>query len=192
MTTLPNVRLFKQFAGKAGLGVLLIGALLAGVSVLPAAAQSTYASETSGGDATASELAQMLTSTVDSQRIRALQRVTELAYHTPDVDLAPTVPALVDIYNNDPDKRYRLAAVSALHAIGDEYGMKQIRKRVLREPSLSVQYAAVGALLHHLGPHAFSGEAGAVSVARNIIARKEEAGRLSRTQQAAPIVAEKN
>lgn len=190
MTTLPNVRLFAQSAIKAGLSVLLIGALLTGASVLPAAAQSAHIPETPAGDVAVSELAQMLTSTVDAQRIRALQRVTELAYHTPDVDLTPAVPALVDIYNNDPDKRYRLAAVSALHAIGDEQGMRQVRERVLREPSLSVQYAAVGALLHHLGPYAFSG--GDVPIARNIIARKEEAGRLSRTQQAAPVVAEKN
>jgi hypothetical protein len=187
MTTLPNIRLFAQSAIKAGLGVVLIGVLLTGVSILPVAAQSTH---TPDGDATVSELAQMLTSTVDAQRIRALQRVTELAYHTPDVDLTSAVPALVDIYNNDPDKRYRLAAVSALHAIGDEQGMRQVRKRVLREPSLSVQYAAVGALLHHLGPYAFSG--GDVPIARNIIARKEEAGRLSQTQQPAPVVADKN
>jgi HEAT repeat protein len=139
-----------------------------------------------------SELAQMLTSANDVQRIYALQRVTELAYHAPDVNLTAAIPALVGMYNKDPDKRYRLAAVSALHAIGDEHGMQQVRKRVLHEPSLSVQYAAVGALLHHYGPQAFGSDAKTVALARNIIARKEEAGHLSQTQQAAPVVAEKN
>jgi hypothetical protein len=89
------------------------------------------------------------------------------------------VPALLEIYGHDPDEAYRLAAVTALHSIGDEAGMKQVRQRFAEEPSLVVQYVSVCALIDLYGPKAFGRDREAVALARNVLARKHEAQRLA-------------
>ena len=182
MTTQQQARFFTLQVLLITLCIVVMG----GVNTVTA--QSARPSEKTVEDImTASELIQMLTSPIDAQRNRAFHLVTDLAYRSPEVDLTSTVPVLVDIYKNDPGKAYRLAAVSALYAIGDEAGMKQIRERVLQEPSLMVQYVSLSALLDYFGPGAFGADAEAVELARNILIRQQEASRLAKTQQTVPV-----
>lgn len=57
----------------------------------------------------------------------ALQNVIYFATHHADkLRLDRTVPTLIDIYREHTDERYRMLALSALHAVGDEEGMAQL------------------------------------------------------------------
>ena len=187
MTTQSTIRLFAIRCLQTGLCVLLAIGLLTSAGASTAFAQSAHSPEAPAEDeATVSELVQMLASPIDAERDEALFQVTNHAYHSPDVDLTPAVPALVDIYQNDPDAVYRFAAVAALSAIGDETGMQVVRKRALQDPSLKVQYASIAALLDYYGPHVFGSDAEAVALANNVLARKQEFTRLAQVQQADP------
>lgn len=64
-----------------------------------------------------------------------------------------------------------------LYFIGDETGMQQVRQRFEQEPSLVVQYISVCALIDHYGPKAFGRDEEAVTLARNVLARKHTAER---------------
>lgn len=175
-----------KFTLRALISALFI-LVMSGIS-FPVAAQ--FAGDTGTMAETAAidaELIQMLRSPDEGQRDSAFGRVTDLAYRSSEINLAPLVPILVDIYKNDSDSGYRLAAVSALYAIGDEAGMKQVRKRALQEPSLLVQYVSVSAVLDYFGPTAYGTDAEAVKLARNVLARTDEARRLAQMQQAVPI-----
>lgn len=165
---------------KARICVVLVSGLLASVGALPTTAQPAQSSAAPAVKAmTAHELAQMLTSPSAAEREEAFYQITNLAYRSPEVDLTPTIPVLTDIITNDPDERDRLTAVSALCAIGDESGMQRVRQRFTEEPSLVVQYVSVGALLDYYGPDAFENDAEARALAKNVLARKREAGRLA-------------
>lgn len=183
MTTQPQARFFTLRSLKAGLYVLFISALLTSACTLTASAQSVHNPEATMASAenevTAAELAEMLTSPIAEERDRAFQQVTDFAYRRPEIDLGPTVPVLVEIYKNDPEKKYRLAAISALYAIGDESGLEQVRQRFLQEPSLHVQYVSLQVLVDHYGPEAFAGNPEAVALAKNILARTQESQRLA-------------
>lgn len=132
----------------------------------------------------------MLTMLDAQTRDEPFRLVVDLARGAPEVDLTPLVPILLDVYEQSPDEQYRLAAVSALHAIGSEQAMQQVRRRFDREPSLIVQYVSGCALIDLYGPKAFGRDKEALSLARNVLARKHEAQRLAhrRYQQMMPRV----
>lgn len=191
MTTQSNTRSFSFRSITSGLWGLCVLGLLVGFSTLPAAAQLTSSPEaTTAEPVTVSELAHMLTSPVTEERDNAFHRVLILAHYSPEVDLTPVVPVFVEMYENDSDEKYRLAAISALHAIGDEEGLKQVRKRFVQEPSLVVQYVSVCTLLEHYGPEAFAGDAAARALAMNVLDRRQEVSRLVQMKkEAGPAVA---
>lgn len=128
---------------------------------------------------TVSELVRLLTSPIDARRDQAFHRMRELAQRVPDIDLSSAVPALVDTYKNDPDEKYRLAAVVTLYLIGDDVGMQEVRQHFAQEPSLTVQYVSVCTLIDRYGPRAFGGNREATALARNVLARKHAAQRLA-------------
>lgn len=172
-------RFFALHALKAGLCVLFISVLLMGFSVPPATAQSAQNPERVADAATVHELARRIGSPNTEERRQALGRITDLAHFAPEVDLTPAVPALVEIYGNDPDEAYRLAAVVTLYLIGDERAMQGVRRRFVQEPSLIVQYASVCALIDLYGSDAFGRDREAIALARSVLTRKREAGRLA-------------
>lgn len=193
MTTQPRSRFFTLYPLKTGLCVLFMSTLLAGGTLGTASAQSAHDSEATTEDGeTVVQLTEMLASPIAEERDQAFQQVTDFAYRRPEIDLSPTVPVLVDIYKNDPDKTYRLAAVAALYVIGDEIGMEEVRQRFLKEPSVIVQYVSLTALLDHYGPQVFSEDAEAAALARNVLARKQEGKRLAQRRQASPVVAKQH
>ncbi len=185
MTAQPKSYAFTLRFAKAVLCMLFACGVLTGAFARPAAAQPARdqaVTAPTGDSATVSQLVRMLVAPVDAQRDRAFQQVVQLAYYRPEVDLRPAVPVLVDIYNNDPQKKYRLAAVTALYAIGDEAGLQQVRERVLQEPSLFVQYISLKVLLAHYGPRMFAGDASTALRVQDVFHRWEEARRLARHQ----------
>lgn len=193
MTTQPKPRFFTLHfpalrAINARLCVLFISGLF--ISSLPMsagaftfAAQPVYHPEPAAplpeDTVAVSKLVQMLTSPIDAQRDRAFHQIRALAQHSPKIDLSTAVPALVSTYANDHNEKYRLAAVVTLYVIGDETGMQQVRRRFVQEPSLIVQYVSVCTLIDHYGPKAFGRDPETVTLARNVLARKHEAGRLA-------------
>lgn len=191
MSTQSNSRFFTLRAIKTGLYVLFMGSLLMGSSAHTTAAQSTQHQAPPIADAAAvHELAERLTSPIKEECKQALWQITDLVYRRPEVDLGPTIPALMDIYLNDPDEKYRLWTVAALHAIGDESGMEQVRQRVLQEPSLQVQYVSIAALVDHYGPQAFGKDAEMEALAKNVLVRRQEVRRFFQMQQAGSVLAE--
>lgn len=104
------------------------------------------------------QLAQSLESPSAGIRAKALEQVTLLARSFgEELDLSDAVPALVSIYNEDPDPRRRLAAVAGLHAIADEAGMQQVRLSIARQASKRVQHAAMAVLMDYYGAETFEG-----------------------------------
>ena len=104
------------------------------------------------------QLAQSLESPSAGIRAKALEQVTLLARSFgEELDLSDAVPALVSIYNEDPDPRRRLAAVAGLHAIADEAGMQQVRLSVARQASKRVLDAAMAVLWDYYGAETFEG-----------------------------------
>ena len=186
MTTQPQSRFFTIPSIPPVLWVLFLCSLLLGSVVSPAAAQS----QSSVATAELPELAEMLTSPIDTERFQALRQVRSLAKFSPEVDLTSTVPALTTIYNDDPNKKNRLVAVAALSTIGSEAAMRQVRKRFLQDPSLMVQYVSLSALVDHYGPDVFAGNRKELALAKNVLARRQEAGRLGQMRPATPSVAE--
>ena len=187
MTTQPTIRFLTSQSLHTRVCALLVVGLLVG-SWMPATAQSVRAPDALAADAaTIAKLADMLASPVDAERYEALFHITNIAYRLPEVDLTPTVPSLVAIYQNHPKPNYRYAALSALHAIGDEAGMEAVRDGVFLEPSLRVQYVALAATLAHFGPQAFGSDVEAVALANNVFARRRAATRFGTAPPDTPI-----
>lgn len=198
MTKQRNARHSTLRSISAGLCVLFMSSLLTSGSARTAEAQPTRGPEARGSEAvtstpadavtvsdtvTSQELAQMLTSPIAEKRSRAFHLVTDFAYRSPEVDLNPLVPTLVGLCKNDPDEKYRLAAVSALHALGDERGMEQLRQRFAEEPSLRVQFMSVRVLLDYYGADAFADDVEAATIANSVLARRREVVRLAKRQR---------
>lgn len=186
MTTQPQSCFFTIPFIPPVLWVLFLCSLLLGSVVSPAAAQS----QSSVATAELPELAEMLASPIDAERSQALRQVVTVAKFSPEVDLTSTVPALTTIYNDDPNEKNRLVAVAALSTIGSKAGLKQVRRRFLRDPSLRVQYVSLYALIDHYGRDVFAGNRKELALAKNVLARLQEAGRLSQMRRATPSVAE--
>lgn len=102
------------------------------------------------------QLSQSLESPTAEIRQIALEQVLQLKHtYAAELDLTPVVPHLVAIFTNDPDPQCRLAAVVAIHTLGDEEGMQHVWAKVHRQTDKRVQYAAVAALIDHYGADAF-------------------------------------
>jgi len=193
MTTQPQSRFFTIPSIPSVLWGLFLCSVLVGSIGPMATAQPTQRSTANAPSTenaeTASELAERLASPIDVERFQALRQVVSQANFSPEVDLTPTVPALTTIYKDAPNERNRLVAVVALSAISTEAGLRQVRQRFLRDPSLMVQYVSLHALIDHYGPGVFAGNPEALILAENVLARKQEARRLAQMQQAVPSLA---
>ncbi len=80
----------------------------------------------------------------------ALQNVIFFATHYPGkVRYQPAMAALYGIYRFDDSEAYRIMALAALHAIGDEAVMQQLYQDVQREKSPRVRALTKAALANH-------------------------------------------
>lgn len=103
----------------------------------------------------------------------AMQQITYFAQFAPALDLTETVSPLLKVYKSDDDEQYRVASVAALHAVGDERGMQQIRLGVAMQSSRRVQVAALAALFDFYGPVTFERDRAMAEIARKLIASAE-------------------
>ena len=77
----------------------------------------------------------------------ALQNVIYFATHHADkLALERAVPHLLDVYRTHPDERFRMMALSALYALGDEDGMTRLYRLLGREASERVRRMTVAVL----------------------------------------------
>ena len=75
-----------------------------------------------------------------ANREKAIQDVIFIATQYQDkVAFRKVVSPLLNVYIFDKNKNRRLMALSALHAIGDNYGMQRLRELVNDEPSEQVR-----------------------------------------------------
>lgn len=155
---------------KTGVLVLLLGSFAAGAHAQVIRAEEP-AEPPRWTQAIGYQLAELLVSPIDEQRSQAFQLTAYYARSRPELDLEPTVPVLVEIYKGDAEERYRLAAVGALHAIGDENGMQQVRRLVYWQPSGRVQNVSLAALVDYYGPQTFKGDEVAAALAETQIER---------------------
>lgn len=171
---------------KIGMLVLLLGGF-----ALNAKAQEIYAEGSVAlprwTQAIGQQLAEFLVSPIDEQRSQAFQLTTYFARFQPELDLEPTIPVLMEVYKSDPEEKYRLAAVGALHAIGDEDGMQQVRRLVFWQSSGRVQNVSLSALLDYYGPQTFENDEAAGALAETQIERIMAA----RQNVTKPVIAER-
>lgn len=170
MTTQPQSRFFTLRFLNAALCVFVMSGFVFTASAQPVRVEETPTTPapTVWQQAIGYQLAQTLSSPIGEQRNRAFQLVTYFAHHRADVDLKPTVPVLLSIYKSDPDEAYRLAAISALHAIGDETAMQQVRRHALDQPSKIVQYLSISALTDYYGVRTFEDNVAAAALAEDL------------------------
>ena len=115
----------------------LAGALAALALLAPhtADAQRLVAMNAPEGEAASQEtgwsLASALASPMLEVRHGALEgTMARLRGEARSLHTAAVVPALLAVYASDPDVRCRLGAVVALHAIGDDTAMAELRRRI--------------------------------------------------------------
>ena len=133
------------------------------------------------------QLAQSLESPSDGIRTKALEHVMFLARSFGDeIDLTEAVPVLLSIYKEDPDEQCRLAAVAGLHAIGDEWGLQQLRLGITGQSSKRVQHLAIAVLVDYYGMDTFEGAADIGAIAEQVMT-------FYKTEQLTlPFIADKN
>ena len=86
-------------------------------------------------------------------RVKALQDIIFIATRFGDtVPFEKAISPLLGVYMFDKNKNHRLMALSALHAIGDAYGMQRLRELVNDEPSEQVRRLTHRALADYYGP----------------------------------------
>ena len=120
------------------------------------------------------QLAQSLESPSAGIRAKALEQVTLLARSFGDaLNLADAVPALLSIYNKDTEEQCRIAAVAALHAIGDEWGLHRMRQGIASQSSKQVQHTTLAALRDYYEPSTFEGEKDLAIIAESVLAYYE-------------------
>lgn len=119
------------------------------------------------------QLAESLVSPNDEIKAIAMQQITYFAQFATKLDLTGTVSPLLDVYKSDDDEQYRVASVAALHAVGDERGMQQLRLGVATQSSRRVQVAALAALFDFYGPVTFERDQAMADIARKLIASAE-------------------
>ena len=120
------------------------------------------------------QLAQSLQAPSEEIKNKAMAQTIYFARYGQGVDLSATVAPLIALYRHDADEQLRLAAVAALHAIGDETGMQALRQGVLAQPSERVQRVTLGALMDHYGPATFAGSPEVAMQAEALLDRPQE------------------
>ena len=86
----------------------------------------------------------------DQVNTATLQNVIFFAtHHREKVQLNDAAPRLLDVYRKHEQAAFRMMALAALHAIGDEGAMQQLNRVVEREPSDRVRRATLAALNDH-------------------------------------------
>ena len=99
------------------------------------------------------QYAELLKKSDDPSREQALQEVILIAnQHGDKVTFEKVVSPLIGVYIFDKNEKYRLMALSALHAIGDRYGMGRLRELANNDPSEKVRRLTHRALADYYGP----------------------------------------
>ena len=99
------------------------------------------------------QYAAWLKRTDDTGRGQALQEIIIIAkQHGDKVTFSKLVSPLLNVYIFDKNKNHRLMALSALHAIGDPYGMERLRELVNDDSSEQVRRLTHYALADYYGP----------------------------------------
>lgn len=104
-------------------------------------------------------------------RAQALHHITYFAsFYEEKIDFSDAVPTLVNLYRNDRDANVRLFALVALHTIGDEKGMREVRNSVAEQrwPPL-LQFVSLSALVDYYGAETFSMDKEAQRMAERLI-----------------------
>ncbi|MDX1546433.1 MAG: hypothetical protein R3247_05565 [Rhodothermales bacterium] len=115
------------------------------------------------------QLSQELDSPAEAIRHQALQHIAYFAsFYGDRLDLKPVLPHLIEIYTQDDSEQCRLLAVAAIHAIGDNTAMQEVRRLngLLEEPSMRVQLVTLAALADFYGVETFAGERDVTRLAR--------------------------
>jgi hypothetical protein len=103
--------------------------------------------------------------------------LAETAFHAHfgarNVDLSPTLPAVLKIYKSDADEQMRIMAVSVLNAIGDQDAMSKLYIYAKHERSPRVQMVTLAALQNHLAPAAFEGDREMGAMAADLLKWRE-------------------
>lgn len=120
------------------------------------------------------QLSESLMSSADDVRHEALQHLAYFAYFYKDqLDLASALPNLLTIYEEDDDEQCRLLALAALHAIGDEEAMQEVRRftsvALEEKPSMRVQLVTLAALMQYYGEDTFAGDEETAQLARALL-----------------------
>jgi len=119
------------------------------------------------------QLSESLVSSNPEIKATAIRQIMYFARYAPTLDLTETVSPLLEMYKADKDEQYRVASVAALHAIGDERGMQQVRMGVERQSSRRVQVAALATLIDYYGPETFERDRNMDKLARELIVTAE-------------------
>lgn len=109
----------------------------------------------------------------DSPKIRelALRHIIYFAsFYGDNIDFSDAVPTLVRLYREDDDADVRFYAVVALHAIGDERGMRQVRRSLhLQQWPPRLQFITIAALVSYYGPEYFKMDREAARLAEDLM-----------------------
>lgn len=172
------------FALVAAFAALSVPAQAQHVRVLPQAPHSVFEVAQWKGHI-GQQLADALASPIAEIKENALEQIIYFArFHGDRLDLTAAVPGLVSIYRSDPAEPCRLAAVAALHALGDEHGMQQVHSYAARQTSELVQQASLGALMDYYGSETFEGSRDMAQMAQGLLRKYEE----QRTSEPEPFV----
>jgi len=115
------------------------------------------------------QLAERIRSDVPAIRSAAIEQTYHIATRHRDVDLSSTVTALLHVYREDPAPRYRLASVAALHAIGNDAGMRGLSDHLPDQTDRYVQIISIAALRDHYGTDSYFDSDDVVQISRAIL-----------------------
>lgn len=114
-----------------------------------------------------------LTSSSEAVRNNALNHLAYFAYFYDDVDWSDALPTLLDIYKNDESEQCRLMAVAALHAIGDESAMQDLRHAVEldfgNDASMRLELVTLAALADFYGTGTFKNDDHSAKLASSLV-----------------------
>lgn len=116
------------------------------------------------------QLAESLQSENSVIRANALFQAMYIAQNRKDADLKPAVPALLDVYKEDDDDQFRIAAVVALHAIAESAAMQDVRRALTSQTSSRVQAVSIALLHDFYGSETFENSPAEAQMAREILA----------------------
>lgn len=114
-----------------------------------------------------SQLAQLLSSSSPVVQEKGLELALRLSSR-PDLDLTAATEPLLEIYQTSGDASFRLAALAALVAIGDEEAMQAVRRNVGQQDSERVRVVTLGALVSYYGTETFSQDADVADMATDL------------------------